>query len=97
MDTQQLENTKQFIINHAITYGPKVLVAILFLIIGSIVAGWVCGAFGRWLDKRQTEPPIRMLLLRLTRLLVFAFFFIMAIQNLGVELVPLIAGLGSAS
>lgn len=96
MDTQQLENTKQFIINHAITYGPKVLVAVLFLIVGSVVAGWVCSAFGSWLDKRHTEPPIRMLLLRLTRLLVFSFFFIMALQNLGVELVPLIAGLGVA-
>lgn len=96
MDTQQLENTKQFLINQAITYGPKLLVGILFMVMGSLVAGWVGKAFTTWLEKRQTEPPIRMLLVRLVRLLVFAFFLIMALQNLGVELVPLIAGLGVA-
>ena len=37
-----------------------------------------------------------LLLVRLVRLLVLALFLIMALQNLGVELLPLIAGLGVA-
>jgi len=39
---------------------------------------------------------VRLLLLRLVRALVMALFAVMALQNLGVELLPLIAGLGVA-
>ena len=37
---------------------------------------------------------MRLLLVRVVRLLIFGLFLIMALQNLGVELLPLIAGLG---
>lgn len=96
MDAQSIENIKQFLIQHAITYGPKLVVGLLFLVAGSLVAGWVGRTFSAWLERRQMELPIRMLLTRLVRLLVFIFFLIMALQNLGIELVPLIAGLGVA-
>ncbi len=42
------------------------------------------------------EPPVRNLITRLGRVLVIALFAIMALQNLGVELLPLLAGLGVA-
>jgi small conductance mechanosensitive channel len=44
----------------------------------------------------EMEPPVRLLLVRIVRLLVVALFVILALQNLGVELLPLIAGLGIA-
>src|ERR1700692_793990 len=42
------------------------------------------------------DPPVRQLLARVARVLVFGLFAILALQNLGVELLPLIAGLGVA-
>jgi small conductance mechanosensitive channel len=48
------------------------------------------------LQHLELEPPVRELLVRLLRLLVLALFLILALQNLGVELLPLIAGLGVA-
>jgi small conductance mechanosensitive channel len=39
---------------------------------------------------------VRLLLVRIGRLLVMLLFLVMALQNLGVELLPLIAGLGIA-
>jgi len=39
---------------------------------------------------------VRQLLTRVTRVLVVGLFAVMALQNLGVELLPLIAGLGVA-
>jgi small conductance mechanosensitive channel len=48
------------------------------------------------LDSRGLEPPVRQLLLTIVRVLVLILFAIMALQNLGVELLPLIAGLGVA-
>ncbi len=49
-----------------------------------------------WLNKLEMEPPLRMLLVRVARIAVLAVFLMMALQNLGVELLPLIAGLGIA-
>jgi len=48
------------------------------------------------LKKFHLEAPIGLLLVRIVRVLVLALFVIMAQQNLGVELLPLIAGIGIA-
>ena len=42
------------------------------------------------------EPPVRDLLLRVLWVVVMGLFAVMALQNLGVQLLPLIAGLGVA-
>src|SRR5436305_2936429 len=91
-----LDQAKSTVIDLAIKFGPKVLVAILILICGFYAAKWVGRGFNRSLLKLQLEPPVRLLLVRLARLLVVGIFLIMALQNLGVELLPLIAGLGVA-
>jgi small conductance mechanosensitive channel len=56
----------------------------------------MAGATERSLHRFALEPPVRQLLVRLVRVLVLGLFAIMALQNLGVELLPLIAGLGVA-
>ena len=96
MDTQRLEEIKKQLVQLAIQYGPKLMVGLLFLIAGSLAARWCGRAVANWLEKRQLEPPVRILLTRLVRLLVFCAFLLMAMQNLDVDLLPLIAGLGVA-
>lgn len=91
-----LAHAKDTLLDLAIRFGPKVLVAILILTIGVFVAGWVARASARGLTRFELEPPVRQLLSRVARILVLALFMIMALQNLGVELLPLIAGLGVA-
>jgi small conductance mechanosensitive channel len=44
----------------------------------------------------EMEPPVRSLIVRVVRVAISLLFVIMAIQNLGVELLPLVAGLGVA-
>jgi small conductance mechanosensitive channel len=63
---------------------------------GFIVGKWVSGAFARMLERRELEPPIRALFTRVVWALCVLLFAIMALQNLGVELLPLVAGLGVA-
>jgi small conductance mechanosensitive channel len=89
-----LAHAKDTLVDLAIRFGPKVLVAILILVIGSLVAGWVARAIARALSRLDLEPPVRQLLTRVGRALVILLFALMALQNLGVELLPLIAGLG---
>ncbi len=91
-----LEQIKSTLIDLAFRFGPKVLVAILILIAGGYCARWTGAGFGRWLGKLHLEPPVRQLLVRVARLLVMGLFLVMALQNLGVDLLPLIAGLGVA-
>jgi small conductance mechanosensitive channel len=91
-----LEQVKNTLIDLAIRFGPRLLTALLILGFGILVTRWV----GKWLmhalARIELEPPVRSLLIRVGRMLVFVLFFILALQNLGVELLPLIAGLGIA-
>jgi small conductance mechanosensitive channel len=91
-----LDQAKSTLVDLAIKFGPKVVIAIIILIAG-VYAGRSLGRiFDRSLSGFHLEPPVRLLLVRMLRLLVFGLFLIMALQNLGVELLPLIAGLGVA-
>jgi small conductance mechanosensitive channel len=93
---QTIQHIRNTAIDLAMRFGPKVLAALLILGIGVMVARWA----GRWLERGlahiDLEPPVRLLLLRIGRVFVMLLFVVMALQNLGVELLPLIAGLGIA-
>ncbi len=91
-----IQGAKDTVLDLAVRFGPRVLAAILVLAFGILVSGWL----GQWLERGlarfELEPPLRLLLARFARVLLLGLFVIMALQNLGVELVPLIAGLGVA-
>lgn len=91
-----LEQAKSTLIDLAIKFGPKVIVALLIIAAGVYASRWVGAIFNKWLGKLTLEPPVRQLLVRVARLIVVGLFLIMALQNLGVDLLPLIAGLGVA-
>jgi small conductance mechanosensitive channel len=91
-----LMHAKDTLLDLAIRFGPKLLVAILIMTVGFVVAGWGARAMDRGLRRLDLEPPVRQLLTRVARVLVVGLFVVMALQNLGVELLPLIAGLGVA-
>jgi small conductance mechanosensitive channel len=91
-----LDQAQSTLVDLAIKFGPKLVVAILILIAGFYTGRWLGAVLDRWLGRLQLDPPVRLLLVRLIRLVVLALFFIMALQNLGVDLLPLIAGLSVA-
>ena len=80
----------------AVEFGPRVLTALLVLVAGLFVMRWVAGLAERGLARFTLEPPVRQLLLRVVRVLVLLLFLLMALQNLGIDLLPLLAGLGIA-
>jgi small conductance mechanosensitive channel len=93
---QTLDKVKSTAIDMAMQFGPKLLVAIIIIGAGVYAGGWVAKGLLRGLRKFELEPPVRDLLVRIVRLLVVGLFGIMALQNLGVQLLPLIAGIGVA-
>ncbi len=93
---QTLDQIRVTAIDIAFRFGPKLLVAVLILVAGYVVGRWAGQVTARGIERFHFEPPVRLLIERVVRVFVLALFAIMALQNLGVELLPLIAGLGVA-
>jgi small conductance mechanosensitive channel len=93
---QALDQVRATAIDLGMKFGPKLLVAVLILAAGYFAAGWAGRATSRMLARLHLDVPVRTLLDRVVYVFVFGLFAIMALQNLGVELLPLIAGLGVA-
>lgn len=93
---QNLDHIRASAIDMAMRFGPKLFVALLILLAGYLCAGWVGRLINRLLTRLHLESPVRALLTRSAQVLVFGLFAILAMQNLGVELLPLVAGLGVA-
>jgi small conductance mechanosensitive channel len=93
---QALDQVRSTAIDLGMKFGPKLVVAILILVAGYVAGRWAAGATVRMLARLQLDAPVRRLIERAVQVLVLGLFVIMALQNLGVELLPLIAGLGVA-
>ena len=91
-----IEHAKEKLIDLTIQFGPKVLAALLIMLVGVFVARWIAGVIRRWLEKLELEPPVKQLLVRLVYVVVLLGFLLLAVSNLGFELLPLVAGLGVA-
>ncbi len=93
---QTLEHAQRTAIDLALQFGPKVVVALLILTAGHFVGRWVGRIVDSTLLKLGLDETLRLLLTRIVRIAVLALFLVMALQNLGVQLLPLLAGLGVA-
>ena len=91
-----LQKLKDQALEMGAAFAPRALTAGLILVAGYFVTRWVVGVVRRWLEKLDLEPPVRGLMLQVVWLVIMGLFLIMALTNLGVELLPLIAGLGVA-
>jgi small conductance mechanosensitive channel len=79
-----------------IEHGMQILTGIGIMVAGLFCARWAGNAAHRWLEKHKLEPQIRQLITKLTRLVVFAVFAVMALGQMGVQITPLLAGVGVA-
>ncbi len=94
--TDQLTKFENNLIDFGTAYGMQVIGAIVILVIGLLFARWLGNVLARRLEKIQMEPPVRTLLVRLTRLIVMVFVLVMVLDKFGVPVVTLIAGMGVA-
>lgn len=91
-----VEKVKSKVIDFAFDNGPRILSAILILVVGVIIARWVDGILLRALDKKGMEPPVKMLISRLVKLLVVGFALVIALGTAGVNVMALVAGISVA-
>ena len=91
-----LEHVQRTAIDLGMQFGPKLVVALLIVAAGVYAGRWVSRVTDGMFGKLGLDVTLRLLLKRIVRVAVVALFAIMALQNLGVELLPLLAGLGLA-
>jgi small conductance mechanosensitive channel len=96
MGTTNIMSLKGDVVKYALDKGPALIGAIIILTAGFILARIICRLLQSWLEKREMEPPVRMLLTRVTWLMIMALFVMVALGTLGIAVGPLIAMLGVA-
>ncbi len=90
------EEIKKVAIEFLTQYGFQIIGAFIIM-----TAGWVLAKIlGSWIDRFLTtkgmEPPLRLLIYRGVRVLIFGFTFVLALDKFGVQVAPLVAGIGVA-
>ena len=84
------------LMEYVIRYGFQVLGAAIVFAAGLLVARWVGRLTQQWLDRQDMEPPVRMLLVKAVQIVILLFTVMAALGQLGVQIAPLLAGIGVA-
>ncbi len=92
---QSIEGWIEYLQGFAAEYGPKVLGALLTLVIGLFVVGWVRRGIRAGLTKANVEPTLANFLANLAKMGLLLMVFISAVGKLGVETTSFVAVLGA--
>lgn len=84
------------VIFYLVDHGMQILTAIVLMGIGVFIARWVGNFIHRWLKSKEYDEPVSNLIVKVVKLLIVAFIGIMALGQMGVQITPLIAGVGVA-
>ena len=87
---------KDIVLDLAIRYGFQVLGALVILAAGAIVARWIGQFVDGRLRKQAMEPPMRLLIVRVLKVIVMLFAAVVALDKFGFQIAPLVAGIGVA-
>jgi small conductance mechanosensitive channel len=85
---------KDKIATYVVEQGPALLGALLILSAGLLASRWFSRLLSGWLSRRHLEPPVRMLLTRVAALLIILFSGLIAVGTIGVDIMPLVTGIG---
>jgi len=80
----------------AVRYGFQLLGAAVVVVAGLVVGRWLATLVDQRLRGRAMEPPMRVLLVRVLRAVVMLFAALVALDTLGFQVAPLVAGIGVA-
>ena len=89
-------NTVDMLTQYAVQYGLQAAVALGIFVAGVIASKWAGNFAERSLERQTLDPPVRLLLVRIVKIVVMLFTAMIALQTLGVPIAPLIAGVGVA-
>ena len=84
----------QLIVNFLVNYSFQLLGAVLVLVLGFIVGGWVSRAVLRLMEHRNVDLTLREFLAGVVKMIVVGVFLLAVLDKLGISVTPLIAAIG---
>jgi len=93
---QSLEWWKDKASHFVETHGPGLFGAALVFAAGFYMSRLVGRLATKWLEQKPIEPPVRLLMVRVARLLVIVLALVIALGTAGVDVTALVAGIGVA-
>jgi len=93
MKTEEIINQATDLV---LTYGPKLVMALVVWIIGSWIIKLLVKAFGRTLDKGKTDASLKPFLVSITGTILKIMLVISVLGMMGIEMTSFIAILGAA-
>ena len=81
---------------YAVQYGLQAIVAIGIFAVGVLASRWTGKFVQQSLERQTLDPPVRMLLVRIVKIVVLLFTAVIALETLGVPIAPLVAGISIA-
>lgn len=81
---------------YAVKYGMQAVVAIGIFAVGAMASRWAGKIVQQSLERQTLDPPVRMLLVRIVKIVVLLFTAVIALDALGIPIAPLVAGIGVA-
>jgi len=82
--------------NILVVYGLKIMAAVVIIVIGRIVAGWVRRLVTRIMTHRRTDPIILSFVSSLVYVFLMVVVILAALSQIGVETTSFIAVIGAA-
>ena len=81
-----MEELTKTIIDMATTYGGKIILALVVLIVGRIVIGWLNKVAAKAIDKANLDPTVNSLIKKFINILLYVILILSIIQILGVPM-----------
>lgn len=82
--------------DYAVRYGVQAAMALLIMAAGVFASRWAGRVAQQALERQNLDPPVRMLLVRIVKIVVLLFAGVIALDAVGVPIAPLVAGIGIA-
>lgn len=94
--TQNIAAWKDKLVDYVILHSGALISAAVVIVVGLLAARWLGKLVDGWLNRKAMEPPMRMLVVRILKLLIFALALVIALGTAGMDVTALIAGIGVA-
>jgi len=89
-----MDDIRKEVLRFLVDHGFGIIGALIILTVGALVGRWLGRIADQWFEKKQIEPPLRMLGVRIIKLLILALSLVLALDKCGVPIAPMVAGIG---
>lgn len=92
-----IQKLVDMLIEFSVSYGFQVVGAMVILVLGTLVAGWVAKALLRVMLNKNIDITLSNFMANVVKIMVIGFAVIIALGKFGITIAPFIAAVGAAA